>query len=327
MEQAAQKVIKQQCVIKELAASWDLDAVYSLISKEIGSTPGLLGDVSRHLLSAPGKGLRPLLVLISSSFGNIEKTKGIRLAAAMEILHMAMLVHDDVLDCSAERRGIPSINSRWDNNTAILTGDYLFGKSLEMVSGFGEGVVQKFSEIIMQSTIGEFQQAETIFDPSLKIEAYKDRIRKKTAVLIANCCSMAGLASGAPDSTVADLEHFGSNVGMAFQIKDDIVDWSDAGKRLGKPVVHDLRQGVLTLPVIFVLQFSSKSEHIKQVIRSQKISEQELSLISQEIKNTGCLDLAFRAASSYVERALKCLNYLPEISGRQHLEKLVKNIL
>ena len=226
-------------------------------------------------------------VLMSSSFGCMEKAASIKLAAAVEMLHTAMLVHDDVLDCSKLRRGIPSINYRFSDNTAILIGDYLFGKSLEMVSQFGGPVVQRLAGVITEAAAGELKQAERAFDPSLEINAYYEIIHQKTAVLMANCCAMGGLASGIGRETVTHLENIGRNIGMAFQIKDDVADWEAQEKDAGKPVNHDLRQGVLTLPVLFVLQLSSRKENIKKIILSGNISDGELSFINQEIKRTG----------------------------------------
>ena len=327
MQQAAKKSVSvEKCTFRELAAAWDISAVYSRIAQELESQQGLLGEVCRYLLLSPGKGLRPLLVLICSTFGHMEKEKRVRLAAGMEILHMAMLVHDDVLDVSGLRRGLPSINSRWDNNTALLTGDFLFGKSLEMVCEFGTEIVGRFSGIIMQSTAGEFQQTEEGFDTSLEIAAYEERIRKKTAVMLANCCAAAAVAAGASPSTVAQLEAFGTNLGMAFQIRDDVADWSSEGKKLGKPVIHDLSQGILTLPLLLALEVSDQKEAIKEMVSTRSLSEQQLVLISQEIRKTGSLELALDRASGYIEQAKITLKALPQNTARQDLGNLVKNM-
>jgi heptaprenyl diphosphate synthase len=328
LQQAAVRKFKHENnPFKELTAKWDIPDVYALISQEIGGQSGLLGEVCRYLLSSPGKGIRPLLVLISSGFGSLEKSSSIKLAAAMEMLHMAMLVHDDVLDCSKLRRGIPSINSRFNDNTAILTGDYLFGKGLGLVSQFGKDAVERFADIITQSVAGEFKQAERIFNPYVEIKEYYDIICQKTAIFMATCCAVGGLASGSRDETVANLECVGRNLGMAFQIKDDVADWSTVEKDLGKPVVHDLRQGVLTLPVLLVLKISSKKEKIKNVILSRDISDRELSFIQQEIKVTGCLEMCLQTAAGYIEKALDLLVVLPDKPARQDLDMLLNNIL
>jgi len=312
-----------QLTIKDLASLWGVPSVYSLLAREIGSNQGHLGEVCRYLLSSPGKGLRPLLVLICSTFGDLDKVKRVRLAACMELLHLAMLVHDDIVDASPLRRGNLSINFRWNNNTAILTGDYLFGKSLEMVSGFGTRVVQRFANVITQSCSGEFRQAEGLFDVSMDVDDYKEIIRKKTAVMIANCCAAAGIASEAGENIISCLENFGLALGMAFQIRDDVADWNRGEKELGKPVIHDLRQGIVTLPLLFVLRLSKKKDTIRDIIISKNISEKQLSFIQHEIITTNSLGLAIKTASEYIERAHQHLGSLPETAGRQALEQLL----
>lgn len=310
--------------LRELAAIWDLPAVYSTISREIAPNRGRLGEVCRYLLASKGKGLRPLLVLICSAFGRLEKEKSIRLAAAMEMLHLAMLVHDDILDGSPVRRGVPTINRRWNDNTALLAGDYLFGKSLEIVGEFGKAAVERFAGVITESTAGEFLQAEAAFNLSLEISDYEEIIRKKTAVMLANCCAAAATACGAADQVISSLEGFGLNLGMAFQIRDDVADWSLEGKDLGKPVVQDLRQGLLTLPILLALQLSDSKDSIRAIIASKKVSDQHLSFIFHEIQKTGSLVLALETASGYTEKALQYLGFLPETPARQDLERLAK---
>lgn len=309
--------------IADLAVEWGLHAVHDQLARELGSNTGLLGEVCNYLLSVPGKGVRPLFVLISSSFGQLDKNAAVRLAAALETLHLATLAHDDVLDGSKIRRGVPSVNSRWDDNTAILTGDFLFGKSLEMVQGFGEEVVGRFARIIVEIVTGEFLQAEMVFDPFLTIETYKEIIGKKTATFFANCCAMAAVASGAPRDVVACLEDVGFYSGMAFQIKNDIADWEQNEKGPGS---HDLQQGVLTLPLLLALQLSKNREKMVEVVSSQRVSETDMSFIREEVFKTGALELSYNAAFFYGQQSKKRLYYLPKTSGRSSLEKLIGNI-
>lgn len=309
--------------IADLAVEWNLHAVYDHMVRELGSNTGLLGEVCNYLLSVPGKGVRPLFVLISSSFSQLDKNAAVRLATALETLHLATLAHDDVLDGSKTRRGAPSVNSRWDDNTAILTGDFLFGKSLEMVQGFGEEVVGRFAGIIVETVTGEFLQAEMVYDPSLSIETYKEIIGKKTATLFANCCAMAAVASGTPRDVVACLEDLGFYSGMAFQIKNDIADWGQDEKGPGS---HDLQQGILTLPLLLALQLSKNREKMVEVVSSKKVSETDMSFIREEVVKTGALELSCNAASFYGQQAKKRLNFLPKTNGRNSLEKLIDNI-
>lgn len=324
---AAKDNLKQPVsTINDLAEKWQLQEVYDYISRELEPVSGLLEEVCFYLLSAPGKGIRPLLVLITSKMSSLNRGEGVRLAAAMEILHLATLVHDDVLDASMLRRGKPSVNSRWDDNIAILTGDFLFGKSLEMIHGFGEKINSRFAKIIIEVVSGEFMQAETAFDVSLKVKAYKQRISKKTAFMISNCCAMAAIVSGTPPEMVSCLESFGFYTGMAFQIQDDISDWCREEQDIGKPVTHDLQQGILTLPLVLALQLSEKKDDIERMVSSRNISREALAFIRDEIITTGSLDLARKRAFFYARQAEKCLNYFPNNGCRKDLEILLRNI-
>jgi heptaprenyl diphosphate synthase len=310
------------CLIQTLAEDWDVQAVYKVIEGELDSKPGLLGEVCSHVLSARGKGLRPLLVLICSQFGFLDKEKSTRLAAALEVLHTAMLIHDDVLDVSPVRRDRDSVNYRWNNNVAVLAGDFLFGKSLEMVSQFGQEAVGRFASVILKACSGEFRQLEAAFDTSLEITAYKEIIRNKTAVMLANCCAIGAAVSGADISMVHALESYGLNLGMAFQIRDDVADWFQGNKAPGKPVISDLGQGVVTLPVLFVLKLSPYRDKIEKIINSKKISPNHLAFISREIQKTESLELALNVAAQYLEKAYVSLEPLPDSPSKKALQQL-----
>lgn len=309
-------------LIEELGKEWEVPAVYKRISLELEGNSGLLGEVCHHILASQGKGLRPLLVLVCSHFGFLEQEEAILLAAAMEMLHTAMLIHDDIVDASPLRRGRDSVNYRWNDNVAVLAGDFLYGKSLEMVSQFGAEAVTRFAFVIRQACSGEFRQLETAFDTSLDVLVYEEIIRKKTAVMLANCCAIGGAVSGVRDTGVRALERYGLNLGMAFQIRDDVGDWCYRDEKPGKPVTHDLNQGVMTLPVLYVLESSPYKDRIGEIIAKKKFSGNNLDFIRREIQKNGALEFSLNIAEGYLEKSCQFLDCLPDIRGKEALYRL-----
>jgi len=312
--------------ISEIAARWGVDKVYQVISEELKGGSRLQQEICRYLLRSPGKGLRPLLVLICAGFGR-KKGDAVTLAAGMELLHIATLVHDDVIDGAARRRGSTSINARWSEAVAVLTGDMLFAKSLKMVQKYGAGAAERFAGIIEDMVAGEFQQMETLFDPSLNMVSYMTRIAKKTASFFSSCCALGAVAAEAGQKEVDLLERFGYFLGVAFQIKDDILDWDSTEKKLGKPVCQDLQRGVLTLPVLRALQVSRQRKKLKEIIKKGMLLPGEMDFIREEINRSGALAFARNIAAQYGRQALENIDGLPAAEGREHLKSIVQLVV
>jgi len=261
---------------EQMAHIWGIEEVYQLISQELlGSGGRFQREIFRYLLRSPGKGLRPLLVLMCSGFST-SRADVKPLAAGMEMLHLATLVHDDIVDRADKRRGKDSINALWGDGAAVITGDMLFGKSLKLVERYGNKAVKVYAEIIERMVSGEFQQMEAVFDYSLTEASYLSIAGKKTAYFFSQCCRLGAWAAGVCQDQVKILERFGFLLGLAFQIQDDIMDWFSSEGELGKPVGQDLRRGIITLPLIKALKLSEKREEIKKIIDKENFQRRKL---------------------------------------------------
>ncbi len=208
-----------------------------------------------YALRSGGKRVRPALTLLAAEFREHERQLSLIMAAAVELLHLATLIHDDTVDNAGLRRGKPTINKLYGNHVAVLLGDYLFATSATFVCDTGViRVIRRFSETIMELASGQLIEFFTTFDPSKARRLYDERIYRKTASLFCTSAESGAILSGAPEHEVQALRHYGYNVGMAFQIVDDLLDVQGDTAEVGKPVGNDLLQGVLTLPSIMLLE-------------------------------------------------------------------------
>ena len=208
-----------------------------------------------YALRSGGKRVRPALTLLAAEFREHERQLSLIMAAAVELLHLATLIHDDTVDNAGLRRGKPTINKLYGNHVAVLLGDYLFATSATFVCDTGViRVIRRFSETIMELASGQLIEFFTTFDPSKARRLYDERIYRKTASLFCTSAESGAILSGAPEHEVQALRHYGYNVGMAFQIVDDLLDVQGDTAEVGKPVGNDLLQGVLTLPSIMLME-------------------------------------------------------------------------
>ena len=321
------RAVRENLYFDDLIRRWDLDAVYRLMNCHLQADIPLMNEIFDHLLGTRGKGIRPLLVLICSAFGKRRKCGAAKLAAGLELLHMATLVHDDIIDGAAIRRNRLTINAKWGLSPAVLTGDFLYGKSLELVQAFGHEAVGRLSWIIEELVTGEFLQAEGLFDTELGLTGYVRRVRKKTAAFFSQCCALGALAGGADDHTVRLLERFGRFLGTGFQIYDDILDWIVSEKKAGKPVTHDLQQGVMTLPVLAAVRMSPRNNEIISLINRRRFSRKEIEWMHSEIMSSGAMAFSQRAAAGYCGRAEKYLKAFAPCRPREDLLMLVKILM
>ena len=208
-----------------------------------------------YALRSGGKRVRPALTLLAAEFLEHERQRSLIMAAAVELLHLATLIHDDTVDNAGLRRGKPTINKLYGNHVAVLLGDYLFATSATFVCDTGViRVIRRFSETIMELASGQLIEFFTTFDPSKARRLYDERIYRKTASLFCTSAESGAILSGAPENQVQALRNYGYNVGMAFQIVDDLLDVQGDAAEVGKPVGNDLLQGVLTLPSIMLME-------------------------------------------------------------------------
>lgn len=296
----------------------DLQAVEKELSAVVQTQNPLLTDTSTHLLNAGGKRLRPALSLFGAKFYNFNLEKVLPLAVALELIHMATLVHDDVVDASMTRRGMPTVKARWGNSISTHIGTYLFAKSLVLISGYEE--MPLISSVLSDTSVkmceGEIQQLSASFDIYQSLKDYLYRIRRKTALLIAASVQLGAVACGAPASIHLPLRRYGHNIGMAFQITDDILDLVADQSQLGKPIGSDLRQGIITLPVIYALASCKQRSRLMELVKQVEKSEDELQEAIGIIRGCGAIDYSFEIARKYIMKAKEELNSLPDIPTR-----------
>ncbi|AQS59521.1 polyprenyl synthetase family protein [Desulforamulus ferrireducens] len=291
----------------------DLDSVEQQIKQVVQSRDPLLTQTAMHLLNAGGKRLRPAFALLAAKFYESTLDKILPLAVALELIHMATLVHDDVVDDSMTRRGTPTVKANWGNKISMHTGDYLFAKSLVLISHYENPVIAK---VLAQTSVkmceGEIHQISTSYSSKQGWRDYFYRIERKTALLIAASCQLGAAAAGASERDCQALRRYGHQLGMAFQITDDILDMVADPKLLGKPIGGDLRQGIMTMPVIYALEKSQHSERLRQLIEIPDKTDEQIHEAIELIKEAGGIEFSFNAALKYVEKAKGNLARLPD---------------
>ena len=277
-----------------------------------GELHGAGREVGEHLLAARGKLLRPTLLLLSNEAGGEPDPRAETVAAVVELLHLATLVHDDAVDHSALRRGAPTVNAVWNHQMAVIVGDYLYSRCMVELARMGElDSIRVLASAANQMTVGEIRQLATdVLDWGE--DAYYHLIQSKTASLFAAACEIGATVSGTPHLAPA-LGRFGFELGMAFQIADDLLDYTAESSETGKPARHDLREGKLTLPLLSIRDTLSAAERdeLNQFFRADGADEQVLERIAGWVRDRGGLENAKRAAQEFAERANTALDGLP----------------
>jgi len=305
----------------------DLQRVEKELTKFVETDYLILQDSAVHLLAAGGKRLRPAFTLLAGKFYGYSLEKLIPVAMVLELIHMSSLVHDDVVDASMTRRGRPTVKAKWGNIVSVETGDYLFAKSLALIAEIGHPEVARIlAEISVEMCQGEIQQIKCSFDVEQNLKQYYYRIKRKTALLISACCRLGALVSGAPRRQVWALGAYGHSLGMAFQIVDDVLDITAKPSEFGKPVGGDLRQGIMTLPMILALQSAQDPLRLQVLLGKMDKTDDEVSEAIQLIKTTGAIDESMKLVDLYIKKAIKHLQELPKIPTRKALEELAEFI-
>ncbi|MDA8353535.1 MAG: polyprenyl synthetase family protein [Firmicutes bacterium] len=284
-------------------------------------------DLSRsaaHLLEAGGKRMRPVFVLLAGQFGRYDVERLKRVAAPLELIHMATLVHDDVIDDAATRRGRATVKAKWDNRVAMYTGDFILARSLDIVTQIQSPEAHRvLSNAIYQMCKGEIEQIRDFYDPDQSVLRYLHRIKRKTALLMSVSCELGALVSDADPSVVRKLRLYGYYVGMAFQITDDLLDLTGDQTNLGKPAGSDLRQGNVTLPVIEVLKRGPEEDR-ERIIRYLHSRGQDGSLsdIIERVRRSRGIPCAQELADRYLNKALTVLEDLPQGEAKESLRSI-----
>jgi geranylgeranyl pyrophosphate synthase len=277
-----------------------------------------------YLVDAGGKRLRPIITLLVTRFGDVDQEKAIALAAAVEMLHTATLVHDDLIDNALFRRGHPTLNANWTPGATILTGDYMFARSASLAAETENvRIIKLFSATLMTIVNGEIQQLfnNDHLRPPTRDE-YLRRIYAKTASLFAAAAETAGILAGLPENQVQALYVYGHHLGMAFQIIDDILDFRGDEDRLGKPVANDLRQGIVTLPVLIFLDSQPNHPVILKAVAKERCTTDEINQVVKQIRASGSIEKALAEARSFAIQAQEALLALPDNEYRHALSEI-----
>ncbi len=275
-----------------------------------------------------GKRLRPALVLLCASFRPAPRAGLTDVAAAVELIHAASLVHDDVIDHADTRRGRPTISSRWGAEPAVLYGDFLFARSFWLLSRHGyTEILNNMTKAISMMCEGEIEQSRSRYDCNIDERFYWSYIHKKTAYFLSACCLAGAAVCGLPSVYQKCLGAYGLNLGYAFQITDDLLDISGTTATLGKPAFHDLAEGVLTLPVIKLLQRPAYSTPVREIIAQRDFTKENLTFIHNALAECGIITEIQEKARSVIGRAKQFLTALPDTPHRSILIKFADYIL
>ena len=300
----------------------ELDKVETCIKKEVDSEVSLINAVIWHILSSGGKRIRPLLLIICARLCRYTGRDHITLAAVIEFMHTATLLHDDVIDNAKIRRGIPSARVLWGNRESILAGDYLYTLAIRQAIQMEHSEINHMlSSVCCRATEGEALQLVHNHDLGLTEESYLKIVEYKTAALISASCHLGAMVAGASEEHKETLKRFGKNLGIAFQVADDILDYTADVGRLGKSLGKDLKEGKITLPLLHLLKHCKPKERIrlKKIILSGKVIKAHLDDVISLMDRYGSGTYAIERAQDYVDRAKSDLSCFEDSEPRRAL--------
>lgn len=288
----------------------ELTGFIELFNSSLSHEDGMLGSALEHIRKRAGKRMRPMLILLmAKNFGQVTEVTQ-HAAVGLELLHTASLVHDDVVDESRERRGQASVNATYDNKVAVLVGDYILSTALLHVAHTGsQQIVAYLAELGRTLSNGEILQLTNIGRKDISEDVYYDVIKQKTAALFEACCAMGALSAGASDDAIAKAKKFGQNLGVIFQIRDDIFDYYDS-PQIGKPTGNDMAEGKLTLPVIYALN-STRDEAMTALafkVKDHAATQDEIARLVAFAKEKGGIDYAERRMEELHAEAVALLD-------------------
>ena len=294
------------------------------VKEAFQSNNELINVVNKYILQKTGKQIRPLLTLLAAKSLGVINEDTYRCAIAMEMLHTASLIHDDVVDESNERRGQASVNSKWNNKISILIGDYLLSQSLSIANQTKNlKILDKITNLGKQLSEGELIQMDNVKNINCKEDKYFEVIKKKTASLFETCTYTGAVSVGASSEEIEKLRKFGEIYGICFQIKDDIFDYISSEKKIGKPVGNDIREGKITLPLIYALNQSEEKNTYLEIIKNKNFTKENIEkIINFAIQNKG-IEYAKQKMREYQEKA----NLLLETIENQEIKHSLQLVL
>jgi heptaprenyl diphosphate synthase len=301
-----------------------LDRVEEELAKEVTADAEPLATTAGYLLRAGGKRIRPMLVLLSGYLGDPTDPRLILASVAIELVHVATLYHDDVIDEAESRHGVESVNARWDNTVAILTGDFLFARASEISSDLGPDICRLLARTIATLCDGQVREVAASGKLDQTEDNYLEIIRRKTGSLIATSCRLGGMMSDASEQHVETLDAFGESLGLAFQLSDDIMDITSSQTELGKEPGVDLREGVYTLPVLHALHHGPRGGELGEILADGAPAGESVERALEIVRTDGSLDHARDAVASEVGRAIGFAGRLPASPASHALTQLAR---
>ncbi len=311
----------QNAIIDSIAS--DMDAVNAVIRRELHSEVPLVNQIAEYIISAGGKRIRPVLVLLTANACDYQGTNHHLLAAVIEFIHTATLLHDDVVDESSLRRGRQTANALFGNAASVLVGDFVYSRAFQMMVSVGDmRVMQILANATNVIAEGEVLQLLNMHDPDVTEERYLQVIRSKTAKLFEAAAELGALIAGVSDATIEACAEYGRSLGTAFQLVDDVLDYSGVASDIGKNVGDDLREGKPTLPLIYLMQHGTPEQ--KQLVRTciENGDETHFNDILAAITTCGALDYTMRRAEAAAQRANDAIATLPNSQFKDSLLKL-----
>jgi octaprenyl-diphosphate synthase len=308
----------------------DLEKVDREFGRQVESQVDLIPKIGKYIQTSGGKRIRPAVLLMAARLTGYQGERAILYAAVVEFIHTATLVHDDIIDDSELRRGRLAVHSRWGNDITVLLGDYLYIKSMALALTYDTlDIVRLLCDVTLRMIEGELYQLTKNGDADITEEQHFDIIRRKTAYLFGGCAQIGGMLGKVSEEQAQALREYGFNLGIAFQLVDDLLDFTGDAGALGKPIGADLREGKMTLPLIHLLQQREEvgERIVRDIIASRSVSEAQWSELLRILKEHRSTDYAYRRASEFAERAKKPLYAFPPSSERNALLALPDYVL
>ena len=298
----------------------DLQQLETDMQSLLHSPVSTVNTIYMHLLQAGGKRLRPALYMLCARSKNPDTVPSIGLAVAIELIHMATLVHDDVIDNAQVRRSLPTANTVWGNQVTVLAGDYLFAKAFSIIAAHADNTsLCKLTEVVCRICEGEIAQSRSAFDPEQTEEEYLERLAQKTADFIAVSCELGAMRAGYEPEVIAAMKQYGYAIGMAFQLTDDLLDVTASSEQIGKPAGNDLRQGILTLPMLYALRESEHREELRTLIISRDMTEEKIGRGLALVRQTDAIHYSNEKVREYLQQAKDILPATLEAGVRTSL--------
>ncbi|MDA8196777.1 MAG: polyprenyl synthetase family protein [Actinomycetota bacterium] len=298
-----------------------------LLGQAVASDDPRLSEVAAHLIKAGGKRIRPTLTITSARAAGIEVDDRLLMAAvAVELVHLASLYHDDVMDEATTRRNVPSVNSRWGNLVAIVAGDFLLARAAAIAADLGQDVAKLLATTLAHLCEGQILEVNATFDSSRSVASYNEAIAGKTASLMATACRIGALSAGVASEQLDKLERIGFLFGMVYQIRDDVLDIIGTEEELGKLPGQDLIEGVYTLPTIIAIQSQGSNSEIALRLNEVAKNENDLTIAKKLIVGSGSIEESIRIAQEYCDEASRIAQEFGNAIG-DYLGSLANSLL